>query len=709
MTNRVITIVSFLVLIFCGFGAWSAQAAGQTEKGTAAPRKIVLDVVALKDGKPAGDLTASDFEIYEDGRKIPVRSSVYVQDPSPKQLIVVFHDTNVWIKNVQRDKDEITDQLIELVKRGIELEVMHLSWQKGLKILQSFTRDEALIRKASVSAIQKEGLNESFEALGGLSSDAVGIESAMRSDQENLLRSFDFMKRQRFEKAVGGLVAACNALKSFSGRKCILLVSAGIPDISSSSRTDILRSGSGGAETLDAIHERAQQSPGRTRLFDPFGILKGESFERGDQVLDRLVQYSNTENISIYALDPGVFTKSILLVSPEFSRPEITESESIQSEERAKEIQNLRQISEGTSGRLFRGANKFEDLLKTIVPDLEGYYELAFQPQGLKPDGKYHEIVVKTARRSIGLNYRKGFRDYTPEEAKNMLLISAYYSPELFDSLPFGAQFVPFVADSGKFESWISLAFPVKPLFIDRAPALPATTFSLYVWLREREEEEKGFATRIDIPIRMTDPLRESLPTMSHIWSFFKGPEYAFKNTAYDVVYVLLDSRTGELGGWSSILSVPDLHKNDHAAVVSCVLGSIAPNPQARGGTLSLNPKNGVLEFGQTLFYPQVTSAFSLDQDACAFFQIYLPLRKEKDRVSPQFMAFREGTPPQALAGKIVVESWNVKTKIWSGIFQLGLGSLPPGDHILKIAIPLWTEGSDLVTQTRLIKLDYSP
>jgi VWFA-related protein len=696
MRKNIFGIIGLFVLV--GHPAVTAIAKiPATIQKDAAPRRFALDVVALKNGKLAANLTEADFELYEDGKKIPLRSLSYVQTASQKRLAVVFHDLSLWIKNVQRDKDDISEELIGLARLGIELAIMRLDSPGGLKVLQPFTRDEALIRKVTASALAKVGMDESFEDLGGRFMEAQRVE-------QNLLLSYYYTKRLRFENMVGGLMAAGCFLQGVPGRKSILLVSGGIPDLSSSSQIDIMRSTDRSA-TMDAIHERARQTTTRSRLFDPFGLLKGESFEQSDQVLDRLVHFSNAQNISIYALDPGVFTKNVFMLSSESARPELAESDSIQSEERAKEVQSLREVAEGTGGWLFRGAKKFEDLKNYLGADLEGYYELAFKSEGQKPDGTYHKIVVKTGRTDVDLRYRKGYREDMPEEAKKMLLVSAYYSPDLFHSLPFEGLFIPFVNESGKFESWISLALPVNPLFIDSSRASsPVTTFSLFVWLREREQGSKGFSFNIDIPVKMTDDLRQALPNMTHIWSFFKGPELAFKKTGYDVVYVLHDPQTREIGGWSSTLAVPDLRRDDRSFVVNRVLGSTASNPQGKGEALALNPKSGTLDFKEVRFYPRVTNRFSAEDDAWVFLQAYLPFKKDKDSVSPRFAIVRQGAIPQELVGQIIVESWNAKTRIWSGICRLGLSPLTLGEHVLRITVPAESGGNDLITEIKFYK-----
>ena len=81
----------------------------QKEAARPVLKKFAVDVVALKDGRPVTDLTPADFELYEDDKKVPIRSGSFVATASQKRLAVVFHDMNLWIKNVQRDKDDITE------------------------------------------------------------------------------------------------------------------------------------------------------------------------------------------------------------------------------------------------------------------------------------------------------------------------------------------------------------------------------------------------------------------------------------------------------------------------------------------------------------------------------------------------------------------------------------------------------------------------
>jgi hypothetical protein len=71
-----ITLFSILILIlFCFlYGFQEQQKLFPPEKHEVEVRLILVDVIVTKDGKFVKDLAREDFEIYEDGKKVPINS-----------------------------------------------------------------------------------------------------------------------------------------------------------------------------------------------------------------------------------------------------------------------------------------------------------------------------------------------------------------------------------------------------------------------------------------------------------------------------------------------------------------------------------------------------------------------------------------------------------------------------------------------------------
>jgi VWFA-related protein len=69
----------------------------------------------------------------------------------------------------------------------------------------------------------------------------------------------------------------------------------------------------------------------------------------------------------------------------------------------------VREVAAATGGRTIRRAGDLAAALNGVVDDSRGRYQLSFSPQG-EADGSYHTITVKlTGRRGVSIRYRTGY------------------------------------------------------------------------------------------------------------------------------------------------------------------------------------------------------------------------------------------------------------------------------------------------------------
>lgn len=701
-------LVCFLILLSSLYGI-------KNQAQDSASRTIQVDVIVTKNNEALKDLTGGDFKLFEDGKEVPISSFKLIEKESGvaresdgKNLTVIFHDVSFWKTNVKPQVDELTNALVNLSQQGIEIMILKLDWQKGLEILQPFTSDEELIRKASQASTRGIGEDKIY---GDLRVDKIRDPAsdtdtqAIAQAERGTFQAYLNIERQRFEKVMGGILAACNMVKSFPGRKSILLISNGIPDLSSSNQANILESDKSGREALDAIHSRDQGRTGILRIFDPFNIMSDKNFQIAEEVIQEVARFANSQNISIYALDPGIFSSSMISSSSEFFSKEDLRPTSLLAEERKNQLQNLRFISEETNAIFFRGANKYENLHLSMNTDLSSYYQLSFIPKRKKADNQYHKIDIKISRRDANVRFRKGYQDYSQEDEQRILLVSAYYSPEAFKQLPFQAEFIPFCTDSGAYVPWMGIALPTKDLLLERLKAKTSKTFHLNIWLRGKSGE-KGFEAKIDLPMKINSSFLDYVRKVDYLWSFFTGPDLHFDQKEQQAIFALLDPQTYEIGTQEFFFSLPKLKKDKTCQFMNCVLGSAAKNPKKRKEVFLLNKKNGSLEYGQLKFFPQVTNRYSRSQEYIfVFLQIYFP--QEKGDIQPEFLISGEGIFSQSLQGEVVAESWNKKTKVWSGMFKLDFKSVGIGDYVFHVGLPV-SGGEPISSQElRLTKLSY--
>jgi hypothetical protein len=424
-----------------------------------------------------------------------------------------------------------------------------------------------------------------------------------------------------------------------------------------------------------------------------------------EEVIRELIRFANAHNISIYALDPEIFIKYFNLATAEIGPREMAmQYLNLLQKDKISRVQNLRWLSEDTGGASLIGATKYDRFSSVMSTDLNSYYQLSYYPPRKEPDNAYHKIEVKVLRSGCDVRARKGYTDYSDSEVKKIRLVSAFYSPQLFNALPFEGEFVLFQKALDKFEPWMNIALPTRELFLKRGLAEGTQVFSLYVWIKDQKRGESAFGGQINIPFKMDSSFREMIESTDYVCFHYKGAEMPFAHQEYEAIFALCDQQTDEVGTWVSTFSLPDPKSAKEGSVLNCVLGMLTQNPGGKK-QFSLSKQDGGLEYGDVIFYPAVTNKFGFEQNASAFLQVYWPA--ENIQVAPKFSLLRGGSVVQSVAGQIAAEAWDKKAKTWSGLVNLDLQAVMPGDYTLKVDIPLPTPGDVLSKEVSFSKLNY--
>jgi len=592
--------------------------------------------------------------------------------------------------------------------------ICQLSQKKGFEILQPFTTNEELIR----SSVERASGNvwNLRTTIGSIPPSSEELGDLSQGDPEyykNMMRlEFLHKERRKFVKTIGGILGTFNLLKDLAGRKYVLLVSAGIPDISPSDTLPNIAKAvdpagrflGKSASTIAAQNSATQRIDENIKIFDPFNILKKKVFRSSEEVIREIIQFANAQNISVYSLNSDIFVKHIFsgASAEHYQEYELGHYKALEKD-RINRSQNLRWISDDTGADSLRGANKFDHFRRVMSTDLNYYYQLSYYPRRKEADNKYHKIKVKVNRGGVDIRFRKGYTDYSKEEANKMQLVTVFYNPDMFKELPFKAEFIAFFTDSGKYEPWMNIALPAKELFIDRFIEYENKLFNLHIWIKDEKSGEKGFGGQINLPMNINSSFMNFIKTIDYLSYHFKGPEIAFKHKEYQAIFALIDPQTNEIGAWESTLSLPDLKKNKEGVLINCVLGDMTSNPKKGRKSFSLSKKDGSLEYGQIKFFPKVTNQFLRRDAASVFFQIYLP--QEKIKIQPEFLIKGEDRILHLLPGKLAAESWNKKSKVWSGIFSLDLSTAVLGQSSLHVEIPVSDEGAVLSKEIKITLL----
>ncbi len=130
--------------------------------------------------------------------------------------------------------------------------------------------------------------------------------------------------------------------------------------------------------------------------------------------LRRVFQTVNTQNTSIYSVDPrglAVFEYGI------------NEGVGLQQDSQGLKtsLDTLYTLSNNTDGRAIVNRNDLAVGMKQIMRDSSGYYLLGYTSTGAPTDGRFHEIKVNVKRRGVDVRARKGYWALTKEDVSRVM------------------------------------------------------------------------------------------------------------------------------------------------------------------------------------------------------------------------------------------------------------------------------------------------
>lgn len=319
---------------------------------------IRVDVIVSERKQPVVDLTAADFELFEDGKLqsieqfkvVTVDGSVPANDPPPREIrsfddeaqelgrddirvfVIFLDDYHVSREAAMR----VREPLVRFVRRRLGPNDL-IAIMYPLTTVQelTFTRD----RDAVVDELQR------FEGRRG------DLMPRNRAEENQLAVSPGAavaLRRQVVLDAIEGLAVKLGGLRE--GRKSVLFVSEGFA-----------------------------ASP---RLGDEYAGLRD------------VIKAANRNNVAFYTLYPWG------------SRPGVNR--------RVPDL--LWTLSTETDGRVTITGSSMEAGLAEMVRDASVYYLLGYNARSTN-DGKFHELKVRVKRKSVEVRARKGFWAISLEEA----------------------------------------------------------------------------------------------------------------------------------------------------------------------------------------------------------------------------------------------------------------------------------------------------
>jgi VWFA-related protein len=334
----------------------------QTPTFRAGTNLVQVDViVADRNDRPLLELTASDFEVFDDGAPVPIAAFRFLHTSSEQEA-----------DPIRRDADEEREAKRDDVRLfAIFLDDYHVTWAGQHRAIEPLVQFVEALPPVDLVAVYNPIVPARDVRFSRDRAETIKIIRAFEGRQgvyvppkypaeEEHLRRLSMIERLRAQvtyTALEGLAIHLGGLKE--GRKSMIVVSE--------------------------------------RL----------SMDLAD--LDELVRTANRNNVSLYPLDPRG-----LLVGGD--RPTALVP-SMRGGMSTSTSDLFRVLADETSGRAIVGRNDLDRALAQVSIDTSAYYLLGYVSPHPN-DGKFHAVTVRVKKPRVTVRARKGYWAWTQAEAE---------------------------------------------------------------------------------------------------------------------------------------------------------------------------------------------------------------------------------------------------------------------------------------------------
>ncbi len=677
--------------------------------------EVTLDVVVRdKKGRPAKDLTAPDFEVYEDGVRQQVESfRLALREPgtkadvnrekgatatpaaagtaasrdktaNPGVIALVFDRLSPDARSMARraanayaeeglmasdftgvfaiDMSLLTLQQYtdnpQLVKQAIE--------QATSRSTSTFTSNNEQVRNLADRQIALErqsaaaqGTTSASGPGGGASGagESVGraeIELAFVQMQIRMFETFETLERNHQGHATANsLLALVNSMRNLPGRKTVIFFSEGLslpPAV---------------VEQFKSVINAANRANVSVYTVDAAGLRIDSPNLEATREINALAQ--RRMNQAHRTQDPsGPLTKGL---------------ERNEDLLRLNPHSGLGELADQTGGFLIRDTNDLSAGLRRIDEDMRAHYVLTYMPKNQEYDGRFRQISVKLARPNLDVQTRRGYYAVDNTIASPVL---AYEAPALA-ALSAARGSDSFALRVG------ALSFP-EPERLGLAPILVEAPASAFTYAPDNEK--KSYNSNFSILAlvrnesgRVVEKFSQHYPLsgpVDRIEAARKG-EILFYREAnlspgrYTIEAVAYDAPSGKSSVRKTNLEVPGLDKT------KLRLSSLTLLKRADRLTADEQKKNHPLHFGEIVVYPNLGEPLRKSvAKQLAFFFTAWPAQGSTEKLKLTVEVIQNGRSLGQIPAELPAADEQGRVKYASA---LPLDNFQPGSYELRVTV----------------------
>jgi VWFA-related protein len=390
-------------------------------------RVTVVEVpvnVIDKAGNPVENLTAEDFEIFDDGKKQPVTGFEILDQRKPlaarpsddpvnpaarRHFLLVFDLSFGTPKAVVNARRAARDFVVTRMKDLDMAAVATFSVEQGMRLLVTFTRDRTQL-SAAIDTLGIPTLADrtpdplGFTIIPPSQSNAQGFQSVtgqgavqtngadaafadvLEALEVNRARSFRAIYRDRVSRLLRSFEQTAVALNEVPGRKHILYMSEGFDSRELSGST---ADGGGAKEANWAI-------TGQSWKIDSDARWGNSNLQN---LMEKALAFFNRSDCVIHSIDIGGLRAG-------------SDISAVDAPVNGQD--SLFYMAKETGGEFLKNANDLGPAFDKLLDRTGLIYLLAFQPVRIPENGKFHELKVKVKNASYRVSARTGY--YEPKK-----------------------------------------------------------------------------------------------------------------------------------------------------------------------------------------------------------------------------------------------------------------------------------------------------
>ena len=376
-------------------GALLIAAAAQAQVRETVNVNVVEVPVTVIDrrGNPIRGLDASNFEIYEDGKKRDIASFDRIDFTAPESIrntsrlnpsahrnfMLLFDLTFSSPTSITRAQQAARDFITRTMQDRDRVAIGTVDVQRGYRLLTAFTTDKVLLSQAiadprsftgadplQIAGMQSMNLRD-MSAITSGKADSGDFDNPMADIVREQKRLDDSYNRSRIDRQINLLGNLARLMRSMSGRKHVILLSEGFDPRLIQGR--------------DAQMDEQQ-------VEEMFAAERGEVWK-----IDSDNRYGSATSISILGKMAEMFKRSDVVLHAVDIRGIRVERDG-QTGERNQSNEGLFLLAQSTGGDVFRNANNLRDDFTKFVRQQDVVYVLSFRGPATNA-GKYHDLKVK--------------------------------------------------------------------------------------------------------------------------------------------------------------------------------------------------------------------------------------------------------------------------------------------------------------------------